>query len=791
MSGDPIQVQQVQSGKNSSWVFALVLVFLAGWTGFVSLGYLVTVSLLEPNLMTTVRPQADWRWLFTLLLGIVIGLPGLPVWVLGKKTHLGRIGKALFLAGGLAAVQCVGRVVSVQDSQLGMLLQLLGIFFFLILLLIGERLNGRILPVPLAGGLGLALLCAGVIGLPWARMALGSQLDTLLALAVGLAAGSAIALILQPILRRSEGETYSYRAFFVDGLAAAMILLPVSAALGSNGSGAMLALMAPWFGWVVAGISRSRQAGAQSNWPVLGVLLGLVFFFPLALIDLEELSIYLGMDGALAWGWRSTFESMLLCLIIVLLSLAAVRRGRRTGIVGWALAVMVWGLLSFLYVRQNHAEVFYGERLFVILKDQADLTTTQKIADPIQRRTEVYRLLTEHAKRSQAGLRSALTLRGVSFTPYYLVNAIEVQEEPLVRFWLLTRPEVDRVLIDTRIRPVGFPSLLPNLHEFVPPTEPGWNLKMIGAERVWNELGITGQGILIGQSDSGVDGGHPELAGSYQRRSSGDDYSWYDPWFGSSAPMDYGEHGTHTLGTVLGQHFGVAPGAHWIGCVNLARNLGNPAFYLDCLQFQLAPFPQRGDPFKDGRPEWGAQILNNSWGCPPLEGCDPQSLQPAVRALRAAGVFVVVSAGNEGEQGCGTIAEPLALYPEVTSVGAVDEAGNLAPFSSLGPVTVDGSNRQKPNLVAPGVEILSSEPRDSSGIMSGTSMAGPHVVGVVALMWSANPRLIGDVSKTEEILQQTAVPSKGDIPDACGKQNAQGYGLVNAYEAVRAAQALK
>jgi subtilisin family serine protease len=205
----------------------------------------------------------------------------------------------------------------------------------------------------------------------------------------------------------------------------------------------------------------------------------------------------------------------------------------------------------------------------------------------------------------------------------------------------------------------------------------------------------------------------------------------------------------------------------------------------------LAPFPQTGDPFIDGNPEKGANVLNNSWGCPLIEGCDPETYLPAVKALRDAGVFVVASAGNSGYGGCSTVEDPLAIYNDVYTVGAIDNTGNLADFSSTGPVTVDGSDRVKPDIVAPGVDILSSFPGSTYEQNSGTSMAGPHVVGVVALMWSANKALIGDIDRTREILNQTADQYTGRMP-ACvsgnGKpNNATGYGVVNAYNAVKQA----
>jgi subtilisin family serine protease len=286
---------------------------------------------------------------------------------------------------------------------------------------------------------------------------------------------------------------------------------------------------------------------------------------------------------------------------------------------------------------------------------------------------------------------------------------------------------------------------------------------------------------------------HPEVADGYLGRESGADYTWFDPWYGRQAPADIGGHGTHTLGTVLGNHVGVAPDAEWIACSNLARNLGNPALYLNCMQFMLAPFPLGGDAFHAGDPARGAVVLNNSWGCPTVEGCDPEALVPAVRALRTAGIFVVVSAGNNGQLGCGSVQDPPAIYAEVFSVGAVNASGDLSSFSSIGPVTADGSQRVKPDIVAPGVEVFSATPGSTYDTYSGTSMAGPHVAGVVALMWSANPALIGEIDRTEQILRDTAQPYTGDWP-ACvtereSPNNAVGYGVVDALAAVKAALA--
>jgi subtilisin family serine protease len=308
---------------------------------------------------------------------------------------------------------------------------------------------------------------------------------------------------------------------------------------------------------------------------------------------------------------------------------------------------------------------------------------------------------------------------------------------------------------------------------------------------VWDEFGVRGKGIVIGQSDTGVDGNHPALRDSYRGKTEGNDYNWFDPWYGKTSPYDNNGHGTHTLGTVLGDYgIGIAPEATWFACANLPRNLGNPAFYLDCMQFMLAPFPQGGDPLKDGDPTRAADVLNNSWGCPEIEGCDPQALLYAANHLRDAGIFVVASAGNDGPR-CNTVNSPLPLYDSVFSVGSIDQDGNVSSFSSRGPVTVDGSQRAKPDLVAPGENILSSGPGGTYFEAGGTSMAGPHVAGVVALLWSADPSLIGDIERTEQILIETAQPYTGQQEEGCFEGStpnaAYGYGIVDVYAAVKKA----
>jgi subtilisin family serine protease len=223
----------------------------------------------------------------------------------------------------------------------------------------------------------------------------------------------------------------------------------------------------------------------------------------------------------------------------------------------------------------------------------------------------------------------------------------------------------------------------------------------------------------------------------------------------------------------------------------MRHGLGNPGSYVECMEFLFAPYPVGGDPFRDGDPLLAPHVINNSWGCPPEEGCiGPEPIHTAVEVLRAAGIMMVVSAGNEGPA-CGTVWLP-ASEDAVFSVGASEKDSHVVTYSSRGP-NADGL--VKPDVVAPGVDIRSSIPGDEYANSEGTSMAGPHVAGLVALLWSANPDLIGDIGRTEEIVTQTAVHPSGYFQaDACGAggspNNTYGYGLVDALAAVEAALAL-
>ena len=461
----------------------------------------------------------------------------------------------------------------------------------------------------------------------------------------------------------------------------------------------------------------------------------------------------------------------------------------------------------------------------VILDEQADAgpvvdggmnAASTGETDRILRAETLYRTLTKQALESQAPLRAWLDARGISYRAFYIVNMIEVQGDIALAQELRALPGVDRLAANPLVRgeePVPDDSV-ESWHSQGVQSVQAWPYGLYGlpathAPEVW-DLGYTGKGIVVASQDTGVEWDHPALIRNYRGydpETSGafHEYNWFDAWDTPpydgcgpdyQIPCDDNGHGTHTVGTMVGDaandasssytNIGMAPGAQWIACRNMRQDYGTPASYADCFQFMFAPYPQDGDPFTDGRPELAPHIINNSWSCPPTEGCDADSLRQVVETARAAGQFVVASAGNYGPE-CYTVQYPIGMHDATFTVGAHDSYGGVPAFSSRGPVSADGSYRLKPDLVAPGAYVLSSIRNGGYGWKSGTSMASPHVAGAAALLWSAAPDLVGDVDLTEQVLIKSATPvadgtCQGDL--ASSPNPTYGYGRLNALAAV-------
>jgi subtilisin family serine protease len=442
----------------------------------------------------------------------------------------------------------------------------------------------------------------------------------------------------------------------------------------------------------------------------------------------------------------------------------------------------------------------------VILSEQADLSAAAALKSKDAKSRYVFERLTEVAQRTQPPLLKTLQEQKLEYQPFWVANMICVRGDLPAIQSLAQRADTARIVANSAVR-VPDPLVQPASRLANAANSVEWNISQVHAPDVW-ALGYTGQGVVVAGQDTGYQWDHPALINHYRGwdgTNANHNYNWHDAIHGLNphntgdnpcgynlmAPCDDLSHGTHTMGTMVGDdgagnQIGMAPGAKWIGCRNMERNWGTPASYLECFQWFLAPTDLNG---QNPDPSKAPDVINNSWYSDASEGTTNLFVfQTAVENLRAAGVVVVVSAGNEGS-GCSTITSP-AIYDASFAVGATDSGDNIASFSSRGPVTVDGSNRIKPNVSAPGVNIRSSVPGNgyASG-WSGTSMAGPHVVGLVALLISAHPELKGQVDGIERIIEYTAVPrtdpqSCGGVPGTEIPNNTYGWGRVDALAAL-------
>ncbi len=433
----------------------------------------------------------------------------------------------------------------------------------------------------------------------------------------------------------------------------------------------------------------------------------------------------------------------------------------------------------------------------IVLSRQADLSGAEEFPTKREKGWFVYETLLETARSTQGPILDYLARNSIPHRSHYIVNLIWARGTRKTALGLAAFSEVARIEGNPRILndlPVPGPGAERSALFGVEP-----NVTYIRAEEVW-AAGHTGEGIVVGNQDSGFEWDHPALKGKYRGwngETAVHDFNWHDSVHetgstcgpDSPVPCDDHGHGTHTLGTILGDdgagnQIGVAPGAKWIGCRNMNDGAGTPETYLECFEFFLAPYPVGGAP-EEGNPDLSPDVTNNSWGCPGFEGCEADTLLLAIQAHRAAGIMTVAAAGNEGPA-CSSVSSPPAIHGEVYSVAALRTGTDeIAGFSSRGPVTADGSGRRKPDISAPGLLVRSSFIEHTYLSLMGTSMASPHVAGAVALLWSARPELKNQIAATEAVLNASAVPLySNDCSSDRWPNNTFGCGRLDAKAAV-------
>lgn len=418
-----------------------------------------------------------------------------------------------------------------------------------------------------------------------------------------------------------------------------------------------------------------------------------------------------------------------------------------------------------------------GEMLTVIvtLADQADL---KRLAGPIglnraARQRGVIETLRAKAASSQKVLKALLTLRQAErrageVTYFWIFNGLAVTATPAVIQELAARPEVLKITPNETIQA---PPLLSEKDELgslsVQP-----NLALINVSALW-DLGYRGQGIVVANLDTGVDGSHPDLAPKWR----GGTNSWFDPYNQHpTTPTDLAGsssgHGTRTMGIMVGgEHngtgFGIAPESQWIAAkVFKDDGSGTTAGFHAAFQWLLNPDGNAATPD-------APDVVNNSWTYGNPNSCNLE-FQPDLQALRAAGILPIFAAGNAGF-GSTTNPAPTSQspgnLPEALAVGGINNSSAIYSSSNRGPSACDGTIF--PEVVAPGVSVHTTDRFGLYTNATGTSFAAPHAAAALALLLDAYPAM--SVAEQETILLNSAV----ELGPPAGPDNSFGRGRID------------
>ncbi|KAI9293320.1 subtilisin-like protein [Neoconidiobolus thromboides FSU 785] len=388
---------------------------------------------------------------------------------------------------------------------------------------------------------------------------------------------------------------------------------------------------------------------------------------------------------------------------------------------------------------------------------------------------------------------------------YYISNTIAIKAKPELIEQLMSYPGIKEISTNRKFK-AGIGNL-PNIDNSKAIESDDWtggvhwSIKYINATGMKRNVLERASKLIYGNADTGVEYTHPALFTNYMGNKNGQlshDYSWWDAnkqlnktrpngicGINSLFPCDDNNHGTHTMSTVVGQFgLGVSPTTLWIACKNMDQNFGSPESYLGCLQFFIAPTDLNGN---NPKPELRPHVIGNSYGCPPEEGCSRTTFGIAMKALKKAGIFLSVSAGNEGSLGCSSMTSPPAIDPSAFSVAANGYLTLDRPsFSSMGPVL---ERKIAIDVTAPGVNITGAIRGGKYSAFQGTSMAAPHVSGAALLIMAACPHLERKVELIENLLRETATanfPKLGCGGDTSNSlpNNEYGYGIINVKKAI-------
>ncbi len=409
---------------------------------------------------------------------------------------------------------------------------------------------------------------------------------------------------------------------------------------------------------------------------------------------------------------------------------------------------------------------------FVAFWDTADLSGANSLTAKADKIDFVRNALRTAADAAQANVRAFLDSRGIDYKVFYIDNTILVHSNQTLLADLARFPEVAGFHGNHTysIMPVESDPNAPTPDATIP-----WDIQIMQIDRVWDELGVTGAGVIVANVDTGVYYQHEALIPNYLCSSGPHDDCWFDPDGGTTSPNDGNGHGTETMSQMAADNdpafqysVGGAPDAGWVACLGCPGGSCPDTALNGCADWIVMTTPNTPD------------IVNNSWGTWSAL-CDPW-YDGKIAAYRAAGIVPVWAAGNIGNA-CGTSTPP-ANSIGTLAVGATTSSDVQASFSSTGPGLCSGRT-QFPDLSAPGENTCAAT--NAGGYTcgaSGTSFASPRAAGCAALLKSADPSLTVD-----DIMNVLMTTADNIANSDCGSPQEDpnyryGEGRINCYNAV-------
>lgn len=435
-------------------------------------------------------------------------------------------------------------------------------------------------------------------------------------------------------------------------------------------------------------------------------------------------------------------------------------------------------------------------QVIIVMQDQVDVNRMREAFNAARASKEVRHYQVVTALQAKAAATQSAILQYLSqqeaagavqsYEPMWIVNMVFATATKQTILELAQREDVGMIYED------GLLELDAPVDSSPASSSPGAaepNLRAINAHKLW-ELGYTGEGTIVMNIDTGVNGAHPGLAARWRGNQPG--VQWYHAWYDqkvppSPVPVDYGstKHGSHTMGIMTGLEtatndtFGVAFGAQWIASPTIDVGFSPHTSYT-LRAFQWAADPDSNPSTANDVPD----VISNSYQDPNVSStqCNGASgYWAVVDALEAIGTAVVWSAGNAGSAAQSITPPKNRITTNVNFFAVGNLNTSTAPpwvissSSSRGPSVCDGVTI-KPEVCAPGTAIRSSLAGNTYGNLSGTSMASPHVAGALAVLRSANPTYT--CSELKEILLNTAVDY-----GTPGEDNTYGMGLIDMWAA--------